>query len=57
MSFDKSYPNRKDHRKQYRGSKAEDKWCRRNGIYWEIVKKYKEKRLHLQTSADICEVK
>ena len=44
MSFDKSYPNRKDHRKQYRGSKAEDKWYRRNGIYWGILKQYKEKK-------------
>ena len=45
MSFDKSYPNRKDHRKQYIGSKAEDKWCRRNGYYWHIVKRYKEKKV------------
>ena len=44
MSFDKSYTNRKDHRKQYRGSKAEDKWYRRNGIYWGIIKQYKEKK-------------
>ena len=28
MSFDKNYPNRKDHRKPYRKAKAVDRSCR-----------------------------
>lgn len=44
MSFDKSYPNRKDKRKQYYGAKAVDRWCRRGGEYWRRLKKYKQKR-------------
>jgi hypothetical protein len=31
MSFDKNYPNRKDKRKPYRGSKAFDCTCRNHG--------------------------
>jgi hypothetical protein len=31
MSFDKSYKNRKDHRKPYRGSRAVDRSCRPGG--------------------------
>lgn len=31
MSFDKQYPNRKDRRKPYRGSKAVDRSCRNRG--------------------------
>lgn len=31
MSFDKTYPNRKDKRKPYRGSKAVDCSCRNHG--------------------------
>lgn len=31
MSFDKKYPNRKDWRKPYRGSKAIDSTCRSHG--------------------------
>ena len=31
MSFDKNYPNRKDHRKPYMGSKSFDRTCRCGG--------------------------
>ena len=31
MAFDKSYPNRKDHRSEYFGSKRFDKSCRNHG--------------------------
>ncbi len=31
MSFDKNYPNRKDHRKEYRKSKRFDRSCRPGG--------------------------
>lgn len=31
MSFDNNYPNRKDHRKPYRKSKAYDRSCRNHG--------------------------
>jgi hypothetical protein len=31
MSFDKEYPNRKDRRKPYKGSKSFDSSCRPNG--------------------------
>jgi hypothetical protein len=31
MSFDKAYPNRKDRRRQYHGSKAFDHTCRPGG--------------------------
>ena len=31
MGFDKDYPNRKDHRKPFRGAKAVDHSCRNNG--------------------------
>jgi hypothetical protein len=31
MSFDKNYPNRKDKRKSYRGSRAFDRSCRHGG--------------------------
>jgi len=31
MSFDKNYPNRKDHRKKYHGSKRFDRSCRNHG--------------------------
>ena len=31
MGFDKDYPNRKDHRKSYRKSKAFDRTCRNHG--------------------------
>jgi len=31
MSFDKHYPNRKDHRHPYRGAKRYDRSCRPNG--------------------------
>lgn len=31
MSFDKTYPNRKDKRKPYRGAKAVDCHCRNHG--------------------------
>jgi hypothetical protein len=31
MSFDKQYPNRKDKRKPYRGSKRFDRTCRNHG--------------------------
>lgn len=31
MSFDKNYPNRKDHRKEYRKSKKFDRTCRPGG--------------------------
>jgi hypothetical protein len=31
MSFDKNYPNRKDHRKPFYGAKAIDAACRNHG--------------------------
>ena len=31
MSFDKAYPNRKDKRRKYQGSKAFDRTCRNHG--------------------------
>jgi hypothetical protein len=31
MSFDNYYPNRKDHRKPYRGAKAHVRGCRNHG--------------------------
>lgn len=31
MSFDREYPNRKDHRKRYYGAKSYDRSCRNNG--------------------------
>ena len=31
MGFEKIYPNRKDKRKRYRGSKAFDRTCRNHG--------------------------
>lgn len=31
MAFDKEYPKRKDHRRQYYGSKAFDRSCRSHG--------------------------
>jgi hypothetical protein len=31
MSFDKQYPNRKDHRKPFQGAKAHDVTCRNHG--------------------------
>lgn len=45
MSFDKSYPNRKDRRKPYRGSKRFDRSCRNHGScgYCERNRKYSSK--------------
>jgi len=31
MSFDKAYPNRKDHRQEYKDSKQFDRTCRSHG--------------------------
>jgi len=31
MSFDRNHPNRKDHRKPFRGSKRWDRSCRNHG--------------------------
>lgn len=31
MSFDNEYPNRKDHREEYRGAKRVDSTCRNHG--------------------------
>jgi len=47
MSFDKEYPNRKDHRKQYYGSKAIDHTCRSHGScsWCENNRKFKTVKL------------
>jgi len=42
MSFDNHYPNRKDHRRPYHGSKAFDATCRNHGACTYCV----EGRLH-----------
>lgn len=47
MSFDKHYPNRKDHRRPYRrGSKRFDRTCRNHGScpYCERGRLHKHKR-------------
>lgn len=46
MSFDKEYPNRKDWRKPYRGSKRFDRTCRCHGgcKYCEGNRTYTAKR-------------
>jgi hypothetical protein len=46
MGFDKDYPNRKDKRKPYRGSKAVDGTCRNHGScpYCQKARKYKLKK-------------
>lgn len=46
MAFDPRYPNRKDHRRPYRGAKAVDPHCRNHGAC-ECCKRereYKAKR-------------
>ena len=45
MSFDNNYPNRKDKRKQYRGSKNFDRSCRNHGScdYCKNNRLYKNK--------------
>ena len=55
MSLDKAIEHGKEHRKQYRGSKAIDKTCRNHGgcDWCEENRKYKERRL--KESADIDE--
>lgn len=51
MSFDKDYPNRKDWRKPYRGSKAFDTSCRHKGNcgYCNPRKRYKDRKLEAKT--------
>ncbi len=46
MSFDNNYPNRKDKRKKYRGTKAWDRTCRNHGScpHCEKARKHKIKR-------------
>ena len=46
MSFDKHYPNRKDKRKEYRGSKKCDRTCRNHGScsYCRLGRLHKNKR-------------
>jgi len=46
MSFSKNYPNRKDHRKPYHGSKAFDASCRSHGgcAYCAEGRNYKNKK-------------
>jgi hypothetical protein len=45
MGFDKSYPNRKDHRRPYHGSKAFDASCRPGGDCPVCRQTKKRKRL------------
>jgi len=55
MSFDKEYPNRKDHRKKYYGSKKCDKSCRNNGgcEYCENNRMHNTKKRKEYTQIDI----
>jgi hypothetical protein len=50
MSFDNKYPNRKDHRKAYRGSKAIDRSCRPGGScpWCNGKRSYKERKHKLR---------
>lgn len=43
MSFDKQYPNRKDHRQEYKDSKRVDRTCRSHGScpYCAAARQYK----------------
>lgn len=47
MSFDNHYPNRKDRRKPYRGSKAFDRSCRHGGNcgYCENTRRVVDRRV------------
>lgn len=49
MSFDNRYPNRKDHRQPYRGSKSFDRSCRNHGgcPYCEGNRTISRKRLKI----------
>ena len=42
MSFDKQYPNRKDHRKKFYKAKAYDRSCRNHGACYYC----KDNRMH-----------
>jgi len=54
MSFDKHYPNRKDWRKPYRGSKRFDRTCRNHGScsYCEANRTFNRKRQTESLDAD-----
>ncbi len=57
MSFDKVYPNRKDRREQYRGSKRFDRACRCHGgcKYCERNRLYRANRVNLASLRDLDE--
>lgn len=49
MSMDKAIKHGKEHRKEYRGPKAVDAWCRNHGYCWICRKN----RLHKKAKEDI----
>lgn len=58
MSFDTRYPNRKDHRAPYYGSKAFDRSCRCNGgcPYCAGSRQFYLKRIHVATKLALKEM-
>jgi hypothetical protein len=52
LSFDKEYPNRKDHRKRYRGSKRFDRSCRNQGNCSYCAEGRQHKRCRDEKAAD-----
>lgn len=59
MSFDNSYPNRKDRRKKYRGSKSFDRTCRNHGScpYCEGTRTFSIKKIKEHSNLDLKEIK
>lgn len=60
MSFDnKDYPNRKDRRKSYRGSKSFDRSCRNHKScpYCEGTRIFDKKKVEEHSKLDLKEIK
>lgn len=59
MSFDNNYPNRKDRRKPYKGSKSFDRTCRNHGScpYCEGRRLFERRKKELFAELDLREFK
>jgi len=55
MSFDNNYPNRKDHRKSYRKSKAFDRTCRNHGscVWCEHTRTFDKRKKEESSKIDL----
>ena len=55
MSFDKDYPNRKDRRKPYKGSKVFDRSCRNHGgcDYCKDTRTFKKRQVEEEMDIEL----